>query len=122
MSELKPCPFCGKPGRLIHNTDSDYESQWDFSVECSSWLDGGSCVMDGHFKTAEEAIAAWNRRADDERRCETCESFGSSLGTPDCSELFSLIEGFGVGDASFSPPPDFYCAYWTKKEESDGSD
>jgi len=111
MSEHKPCPFCG--------------SQQIIALTCGKnhWCRCDDCCAVSTFGTTEkEAWAAWDRRADDERRCETCESFGSSLGTPDCSELFSLIEGFGVGDASFSPPPDFYCAYWTKKEESDGSD
>jgi hypothetical protein len=71
--ELKACPWCGSPGKLIHDTSGDYRSQWSFSVVCqdpkywnpkSTATHDESCGMGGPDRdTEEEAIAAWNRRA-----------------------------------------------------------
>lgn len=61
MAELKPCPFCGdsaflcdipyscEPGRLV---------MW--AVECN-----GCHTTTFEYDTKEEAIEAWNRRAED---------------------------------------------------------
>lgn len=58
MNELKSCPFCGSEGVLHERPDGFY-------VDCSSRF--GICtVMPATwiYKTEEEAIDAWNRRAD----------------------------------------------------------
>jgi Lar family restriction alleviation protein len=52
MSELKPCPFCGGTPRSFWGSDVNY-------VQCLA------CSADGPVAdTEDEAIAAWNRRAE----------------------------------------------------------
>lgn len=54
MSELKPCPFCGGEAWLVMGSCG-------YMVEC------GACHIFGAIRgTKEEAIEAWNRRANDE--------------------------------------------------------
>lgn len=56
MSELKPCPFCGEIPSLVK-----WGNEWD--VECLSVV----CAIvpeTGLYLTQEEAIEAWNRRAE----------------------------------------------------------
>ena len=60
MAELKPCPFCGEIPLL-------YESKQDlknilYGVSCYG---EHHCASVGYFDTEEEAIEAWNRRAED---------------------------------------------------------
>lgn len=55
MDELKPCPFCGSPAELTGECDMVW-------VRCSNedcW-----CQMVTRFDEPDEAIEAWNRRAD----------------------------------------------------------
>lgn len=59
--ELKPCPFCGGYAHL-----DDPSEMGDYGVSCENC---GLFVMfgrDGECQTKEEAMEAWNRRADDE--------------------------------------------------------
>ena len=57
MSEqLKPCPFCGGPGKL--KSEVGY-TKW---IVC----DGDNCPISpecNHYLTETEAIAAWNTRS-----------------------------------------------------------
>ena len=69
MSELLPCPFCGAPASLEH--DSDHHGDW-FNLGCSRhWgavPDPDDGCPAGRLWYTEEpekeaaAIAAWNRR------------------------------------------------------------
>lgn len=52
MSELKPCPFCGGKAEC-------------FTVNSASWVYCTDCRCETWVcDTPEEAIAAWNRRAE----------------------------------------------------------
>ena len=60
MDELKPCPFCGDMP-LIHESKQDLRNIL-YSVFCGGEHHTASV---GYFYTEEEAIEAWNRRAED---------------------------------------------------------
>ncbi len=76
--ELKPCPFCGGVEHIKPDFDEvffdtkhldDYfdeeNATWTgFYVICND-LEGGCGASSGYEHTEEEAIAAWNRRAND---------------------------------------------------------
>jgi Lar family restriction alleviation protein len=53
---LLPCPHCGAEVRTYHDTSSDYQRNWRWTVECEA------CEEADH-ATEADAIAAWNRRA-----------------------------------------------------------
>ena len=54
MTELKPCPFCGKYPQTV----VDDETEEKFGVKCFNC--GGSIYPEK--ETLREAIEAWNRR------------------------------------------------------------
>ncbi len=59
MDELKPCPFCGGNDIQI----DEMESFWDKNE--TSWrVLCINCIAETAGDTKEQAIAAWNRRAD----------------------------------------------------------
>ena len=69
MPDLKPCPFCGS--RPVLQTDTRYprpecEPRKAYEVVCKNW----DCIIgyvDERYRlTEQEAIEAWNRRANDE--------------------------------------------------------
>lgn len=67
MAELKPCPFCGgEASEVINILEADPEmalagvTEDNWKVLCLKCLGCG-----GIRRTAEEAIEAWNRRAED---------------------------------------------------------
>ena len=60
--KLKPCPFCGDA--WIYASVGDYGSGYEsfgYRVEC---VCGYAWKAIGWHKTKQEAIDAWNRRAD----------------------------------------------------------
>lgn len=67
MTKLLPCPFCGMTPVV---TSYDYKTpkgtvlhrQW--RVECEYHGCEVQPTADWHYMSREEAIAAWNRRAD----------------------------------------------------------
>jgi hypothetical protein len=65
--ELKPCPFCGYEP-LVSSYEyhlpsgAVYGTQW--KVECMDDNCPAQPVVDWHYFTREEAVDAWNRRAD----------------------------------------------------------
>jgi len=65
-NEILPCPFCG--GKAIAEDRSDLHSAW--LIGC----DRCDCVMDVYYRTKEEAVEAWNRRAKDKQRIQELEA------------------------------------------------
>lgn len=62
MAELKPCPFCGSKWanvKYVNNPFDRHHIYGGFAAYCD---DCGATTK--HFKTEQEAIEAWNRRAD----------------------------------------------------------
>lgn len=55
MSELLPCPFCGGEADVI-----DYDDECWVAHQCAN----GTAVETDSYETVNEAIAAWNTRAE----------------------------------------------------------
>lgn len=70
MSDLKPCPFCGRKVLVEKIEPRLYDPSYNhnYSVVCY-WCDlyfGYDIYYGGEYDTEEEAAEAWNRRVDDE--------------------------------------------------------
>lgn len=65
-ANLKPCPFCGGDKLIICKTDFGFEEQTVYAVSCRyPECHGGIYALShGNFETKDEAIAAWNTRAE----------------------------------------------------------
>lgn len=98
MSELKPCPFCG--GEAIPCSTGNHFATEKFFVLC------GVCEVETPriARTRKEAIAAWNRRADDDTNVAT--NADRIRGMND-EELAEYIFGLGNGPENC----DEHCAY-----------
>ena len=62
MTKLKPCPFCGGEARFIVSKDG-------LEIFCKECKCGTNRYFSGHYdfsNPVDEAIEAWNRRADNE--------------------------------------------------------
>lgn len=64
MTELLPCPFCGGEAKIVCVNTDRYD---DWYVYCPSEDDCPASVETLMYETKEEAVAAWNTRA--ERTC-----------------------------------------------------
>ena len=81
MTDLKPCPFCG--GKAWHYALGPIEHH----IECTN---PKCCAVTGGWMTEDEAIAAWNARA--ERTCEwELEHSGTLYDKWRCSECGYLF-------------------------------
>jgi Lar family restriction alleviation protein len=65
--DLKPCPFCGGDKSIICRTDYDGGDAYAVSCRYSDCHGHIFTLGHGYFSTKEEAIAAWNTRADADR-------------------------------------------------------
>jgi hypothetical protein len=69
MGELRCCPFCGGKARIIYCGDEHIpQVRCDDCLAVMGWHCESWSAMRGelYFKTAAEAIKAWNRRAGDD--------------------------------------------------------
>ena len=64
MTKLKPCPFCGGTNTEMYSLKDP--SLHGFIHICDGFDDYMVKVESRLFSTEEEAIEAWNRRANDE--------------------------------------------------------
>lgn len=63
MDELKPCPFCGGKAGTVRRWQSGDGTGKDIWIRCEN------CGMETiRYDTDEDAIAAWNRRAEPENK------------------------------------------------------
>ena len=87
MSELKPCPFCG--GEAYMETHRFNNLPDTFSVRCKH------CKVQTYsfYNTEQEALNAWNRRADTPHKCGDCEDFHVCEEYVDPSETFPEVGG-----------------------------
>ena len=66
-SELLPCPFCGNTNIMVHEEEGKYGfTEW--VVYCDSHYCACQPTAHDSYQTKEEAIEAWNTRA--ERTCK----------------------------------------------------
>ena len=63
--ELKPCPFCGGKA-CIERDDTSVIPR--FLPVCSNYGNGCWGMQENWFITEQEAIEAWNRRANNDKR------------------------------------------------------
>ena len=63
MTKLKPCPFCGNTDEL--EGLSVVKDRFRYSCSCNHYVHCMACFADGPpEETEEEAIKAWNERAE----------------------------------------------------------
>lgn len=63
--ELKPCPFCGNPAKVIQIPDGiAYAGFWTVGCDTDFMCLGNVFHMTVIFTTKGEAAEAWNRRVD----------------------------------------------------------
>lgn len=56
---IKTCPFCGSKGKINYKN-----ALKTWIVECTNNYCPASYMLGNDYETAEEAIEAWNRRAE----------------------------------------------------------
>ena len=61
--ELKPCPFCGSSNVTL---EVEYGSDCGYGFGGHTVICNNCGVQTIYYETKEEAIEAWNKRADDE--------------------------------------------------------
>ena len=69
---LKPCPFCGSA------TAPKVSSYCGFVVRCRA-ITGGCGAETGRFRDPSEAIAAWNKRADQSKELDALRAFAQAV-------------------------------------------
>jgi len=64
MDKLKPCPFCGGEAEAFH----PHSVAGGWYAECYAEYNDGECceARTAIYDTAEEAIKAWNTRAQED--------------------------------------------------------
>lgn len=81
MQELKPCPCCGSSNGLYVLQDEKYGEWSVFCDMCKTSLHN-----EDHCDTREDAVSAWNRRAERTCRVVSAKEFGGVGYAPGCSE------------------------------------
>lgn len=99
MQELKSCPFCGSSNGLYVLQEDEYGEWSVFCDMCKT-----SFHNENHCDTREDAISAWNRRA--ERTCQDVEG-GNFFRCSKCGcELMRFADGWKplyMGEVRYCP-------------------
>lgn len=75
QNELRECPFCGKKVAhcgtiadidLVDDDSPDYDWSNNHHAVVCNYRDGGCGAATGAYDTKEQAIVAWNRRANEQ--------------------------------------------------------
>ena len=96
-NELKPCPFCGGEAKLWSNHYAE-EDLTLWQVRCNRDFLRKKCYMNDSFVsfgTEEEAIEAWNTRA--ERTCLYVKNKDGEMVCSKCGAEYPSI----IGDADY---------------------
>lgn len=77
--ELKPCPFCGRTDTLIIHEVSERLDDTDikqYTVVCNTFGNNAGCGANCGYRhfTKQDAIAAWNKRAEKTGKMEETEN------------------------------------------------
>ncbi len=67
MAELKPCPFCGGKGKIEAENWWSATGNSKYLALCENYDNGCWGMQENWFDTLEQAIEAWNRRAEYEK-------------------------------------------------------
>ena len=115
MDDLKNCPFCGGNNVRVFGPVGWYR-QFGISHSCQAFHGGsGDFTVGAHSR--EEAISAWNRRADlaapsapARERCGSCGAFGRKCygngpEGPDCDEWIGETDGRACCYACYGAAP-----------------
>ena len=68
MAELKPCPFCGGSAKIYYapaNLLNDIPCFGVCCERCNVMIGTVAANRTDFFRTANDAVDAWNRRTDD---------------------------------------------------------
>ena len=103
MRELKPCPFCGSSNGPYVLQEDEYGEWSVFCDMCKTSLHN-----ENHCETRDDAVSAWNRRA--ERTCRAVlhrVEYQEGTVAHTCSECGGILVCF---DFEQDPPkPTGYC-------------
>lgn len=115
MSELLPCPFCGNEALLLGG--GEYEGiQQGYTVECHN-----CSATTAYFgaDNMQEAIEAWNTRAEPIVRCKDCAK--AEYGTNNWTKKKQWrCHKFSMSDrAGFPIEPNGFCAWGERVEGSE---
>lgn len=97
--ELKPCPFCGNTKMLVYEEKGRFGfTEW--IVECDSHYCACQPTAHDSYQTKEEAVEAWNTRAErtcrnvyDETKMLAC---SNGFECSNCGEKVEDCEGYHV--------------------------
>lgn len=100
MDKLLPCPFCGGEATLKTTRKSDgqisYDSSYVLCLDCRSTGLSFTKYYDVSQHPEQEAIAAWNRRAQPENEPLTLDELREMGGEPAYFQFGDGVQGWAV--------------------------